>query len=531
MPTRHDLTLAIVIPLRNQLVYTQQCLKSLRKYTKTDYGIVWVDNGCKDESIAWVTQYCQKNGIKFVVVDATHIRANLSQVWNLGIKRAQTWSPKYIAVINNDVLVYRKWWDQFHQMFEVADDKAQIWCAVPRFTRVEKPVDWEMQAEKALADNRASMAAQQVGFFMVFRAHMFDPQVIGYFDERFRLWFGDTDMYMRLAEAGHKVVQLYSVLIHHFESKTLNDPNPLTPLPDREGIIREDEELFNTKYEKTTVGADGKDDRPGVAIAVPHMGQMRAELAQLLLSLQAAEPRYSFTWLLAGGMSFHDYARNMIVEEFLKTKAEWLVMVDADILPPRNFLNMLEHPDAKVVGAVCHIWANGQLQATVYSKNEATGHYETRPDVVAFSGLVETPVTGTGCLAIHRSVFDKLKKPYFTFEYDPLTRARTKGEDIYFCEQITKAGFKIFVDTNIVCNHMKEIGMYGIFKMTNEYAKQTLRTYDRRKRAAEAAGKSKPHYHTQAPVSKPAPKLAPPQQSADNLDTKVTRYGGRSDKK
>lgn len=466
--------LAIVMPVKDQLTLTKEALRSLEANTETDWGLVLVDNGCKDKTVSWVTDFCTKKKIPLIVEPFD--RTNLSKVWNLGVARARNeWKPTYLAVVNNDIVVGERWWRPFEYLFETADVKQEVWCAVPRFTRLEKPIDFKHQVREALKRSDVSLAPQ-TGFFMVFRSDVFTPQKIGIFDERFRLWYGDTDYWYRLQEANHPPVLINAVLIHHYESKTLNEH------PNKTSIIQEDENLFAGKWgPKPPTSGEADDGRIGVTIAVPTMGYMRTELVNVLMRSMKDE-RYKLTFLTTNGVSFHDFARNTLVQDFLeKTSDEWIIFIDADIIPPLDFLKLLDHKKP-IVGAVCYTFVGGNLQATIYEK---TGEHTYEPNKAAqlYSGLVETPVTGFGCIAIKREVLEKMSKPYFQFEYDPETRHRTLGEDIYFCEQATKLGYTIYVDTDVFSDHMKELSMQAIFKLNREYTTLALKHADEERKA------------------------------------------------
>jgi GT2 family glycosyltransferase len=62
--------------------------------------------------------------------------------------------------------------------------------------------------------------------------------------------------------------------------------------------------------------------------------------------------------------------------------------------------------------------------------------------------LVECGVTPGGMFLVERSVFEKLKEPWFAFP------KATVGEDVYFSLRLTKAGYKQYVDTAVEGIHL-----------------------------------------------------------------------------
>jgi len=70
------------------------------------------------------------------------------------------------------------------------------------------------------------------------------------------------------------------------------------------------------------------------------------------------------------------------------------------------------------------------------------------------SGIVEVPYTGTGMLAIQNFVFSHMDFPYFS---RPIVKksgfAAHMGEDLYFCQEARKLGFKIHAHYGITIKH------------------------------------------------------------------------------
>jgi len=60
--------------------------------------------------------------------------------------------------------------------------------------------------------------------------------------------------------------------------------------------------------------------------------------------------------------------------------------------------------------------------------------------------LVKVDAVGGGCLLIHREVLAKVPRPWFS--------AREGGtEDFYFCRKAKQAGFEIYGDMSVICDH------------------------------------------------------------------------------
>jgi GT2 family glycosyltransferase len=151
------------------------------------------------------------------------------------------------------------------------------------------------------------------------------------------------------------------------------------------------------------------------------------------------------------------------------------------MIPADNFLDLVKH-DKPIVGGVAYTYVNGNFQPTMYQHKEGL-IYSPQRDAKLMNGLFETDSTGGACLAIRRDVLEKMKKPYFKFEYDEETRNRDFGEDFYFCREAKRLGYPIFVDTDVIFDHIKELSMFGAVKTVKAVTKHELERYHEEKKA------------------------------------------------
>jgi hypothetical protein len=237
------------------------------------------------------------------------------------------------------------------------------------------------------------------------------------------------------------------------------------------------------------------------------------------LSLMAQFERDKMGILMASGDAFISHTRNKLAKAFLETKAEWSLWVDDDMIIPMG------KPDwfLQVTGAKLRPEWAGQhtlnrllshekpLVGALYSGRQREGRLmfcEGCNDPLEAARLRRegprneckpTRWVATGCLLVHRTVFEALDKKYphlkqnfFSpsehdlFEamdkiktliedqsVDPQQRllriagmldsARTLsntnsrvgvGEDVIFCVRAGQAGFQAHIDLGLVCGHV-----------------------------------------------------------------------------
>ncbi|MGV9141446.1 MAG: hypothetical protein ACOC1X_00750 [Promethearchaeota archaeon] len=209
---------------------------------------------------------------------------------------------------------------------------------------------------------------------------------------------------------------------------------------------------------------------PGlIQVAIPTASFSRNEISVALAS-RLLELKKSKEYDVSIGFSQKqpiDANRNRIVKRFLeKENSEWLLMIDSDIVPPKNILDITKH-DKKVVSAVV-MGMQKDVPHPLIMKKTKKGLYAMVglgefTDNVDSQGLLEVDGVGCGCLLIHRSVLENMDSPWFKTEYTANGDVKY-SEDYSFSRKLNKMGQKIFVDTNLLCEHYKTL---GLLKMNN----------------------------------------------------------------
>ena len=194
-----------------------------------------------------------------------------------------------------------------------------------------------------------------------------------------------------------------------------------------------------------------------VLIMVPHTGWLRYETVGFLLSSTIDRGFSKISIDLNYGIPV-DFNRNLCVKKFLQSDHDWLFFLDSDMVPPPNIFDLTRH-HKPIISAVSWGWKNGSPMIMAFNETEVSGVYE--PTCV--SGLQKVDAIGTGCLFIHKSVFDSIEPPYFLFERDHEGLMKL-GEDFYFCRKAIDAGYSIYVHGGYKCSHIREVD----FKRVND---------------------------------------------------------------
>lgn len=218
------------------------------------------------------------------------------------------------------------------------------------------------------------------------------------------------------------------------------------------------------------------DARPKLMIAIPNTGNIRTDTMGWAMSVnQEFGSDVRLDWRDIRGMPV-DVCRNQVVQKFLESDNEWLMMVDSDVLPPVNVICTLAvaiKMELAFVGFPTPIFSSRNMvewnfgyiypQGSPDLKYPLTRVVDRRDWVSENITKVTTPGRkpiisidriGTGCVLIRRDVFEAVQAPAFEFP----RRADGSiilGEDYWFCDKVRKAGFDIWCDLESPCEHFK----------------------------------------------------------------------------
>jgi hypothetical protein len=200
-------------------------------------------------------------------------------------------------------------------------------------------------------------------------------------------------------------------------------------------------------------------------LTIPTMGAVALDTMRAAERICAAAGARPPEYMVATNSAGETKCR--IVRWFMwDTDDEYLIILDDDVVPPKNFLSLLDR-ELPIVGGVYPLM-NPRLCMMpfdgAYVRQQKGGYLPIEDDGTRH-GLVECDAICSGAICIHRSVFEKIR-PAFCEQYDDWGIV-TKSDDIYFCERAKEQGFKIYADLDVKCEHLKRVGLRD---MTNRIA-------------------------------------------------------------
>jgi hypothetical protein len=217
-----------------------------------------------------------------------------------------------------------------------------------------------------------------------------------------------------------------------------------------------------------------------VVVAYCHPGNIDAAFHESLLDLLVYDMAFHRRIVNGGGRLAHQASanlsgpRNDVVRKFLDgSDADWLWFVDTDmVFLPDTVEKLLEFANpvtAPIVGGLCFSIDKGHIYPTLYG---LMGE-EDNPQVIRFhewapDAMFQVAATGTGCILIHRSVFERIRdfkvpgtgqvgfNAAFPWFQETAHHSRPVGEDITFCWRAGVVGIPVHVNTAVHIGHVKQ---------------------------------------------------------------------------
>lgn len=199
--------------------------------------------------------------------------------------------------------------------------------------------------------------------------------------------------------------------------------------------------------------------------------------ALLAMALDFGKDKIRFDMSI--GDSKIEHSRNRLAHKFLETDAKWLLMIDDDIIPSigrpawyRNWVAGARNINDTILQRhVLHrlIGSGKTLVAGAYFGRQEGGALMCANTALATQAksyedrVVEVDWVGTGCMLIHRRVFEdirakfgdslKINVPDYDYDYfRPFDSAH--GEDVSFCLRAKDAGHQPHIDLGIPVFHV-----------------------------------------------------------------------------
>ncbi|TKJ42386.1 hypothetical protein CEE37_01515 [candidate division LCP-89 bacterium B3_LCP] len=225
-----DLKASVVIPVRNKLEFTRQCLESIAEAPpKLSYEIIVVDNASDDGTYEFLKEKQDRGELRLIHNDPPNPFAISC---NQGAMAAK---GEYIVFLNNDTKAYPDWLDEMVAAAEKYQNVGAVGAkllypdetiqhagvAFHYFTSLKRYKPYHIFRD---FPRGAPAVNKELEFQVVTGACLLTPKSIfhemGGFDERFINEFEDVDYCLRLRDKGYKVIYTPKAELIHYEGQT-----------------------------------------------------------------------------------------------------------------------------------------------------------------------------------------------------------------------------------------------------------------------------------------------------------------------
>jgi len=208
---------SVVIVNWNGLEDTKECLASLEKQTYAEREVVVVDNGSEDGSKPYLKK---QKGITYVDLDKNY------GFTGGHIQGAKAAKGRYLAIINNDLVLDPDWLAQVVQTAQRHTDAAVVGGKLykwndqnPAYDETNDFYSWQEVDPKTGYTRTLLTGADECSVDSISGAALLiDTEAlkkVGYFDDDFFAYYEETDLIARLLRAGYRAYYTPKALAWH----------------------------------------------------------------------------------------------------------------------------------------------------------------------------------------------------------------------------------------------------------------------------------------------------------------------------
>lgn len=209
----------IVLVNYNGELFQEECLKSIRSSTYKNYEIIIVDNGSTDKSISKV-----KKVFNNLIILETGENNGVAKGNNIGIKKAIEIGCEYILLLNNDTEIEK---DMISNMVKKVNKDVMVTCKMYYYNQSDVlwcaggKIHWNKGITSHFGENQKDIGQLDVSRFVEYTPtcclliHKDIFKKVGFMDEKYFMYYDDTDFIARCSKKNIKVWYEASAKLWH----------------------------------------------------------------------------------------------------------------------------------------------------------------------------------------------------------------------------------------------------------------------------------------------------------------------------
>ncbi len=148
---------------------------------------------------------------------------------------------------------------------------------------------------------------------------------------------------------------------------------------------------------------------------------------------------------------------------YAKPKATHILFVDYDVVPRPNTLRKLLSHDKDIISGAYPIYQRRKIEWCL-SKEDPFKAIQFEDEIMWQRNPFKAKVISNGIMLVKTKVFESLTKPYWRTLFADDVTSRTLGADLYFFRKAREAGYELWVDPKVKCEHCRTVGLLDMAK-------------------------------------------------------------------
>lgn len=224
---------AIILVNYNGEKFQTECIQSIYNMNYNNYDIIIIDNDSKDNSVKIV-----KEKFKDIILIETGKNNGVAKGNNIGIEYALNNGYEYVLLLNNDTEVDKQ---MLTKMLEKASEDILVTCKMYYYTPSNKiwyaggQINWNKGTTTHFGMDEFDVDKYNESRFVEYTptccllVHRFIFEKIGIMDEKYFMYYDDTDFCARVKNNGFRVwYEASAKLWHKVSSSSGGEDSPLS---------------------------------------------------------------------------------------------------------------------------------------------------------------------------------------------------------------------------------------------------------------------------------------------------------------
>lgn len=456
-------SILIVTPFWNSKNYIENCILSVAQQDYHNYHQILIDDASTDNSFeiadTTVNQLPETTRQKFTLIKN---QTNQGAIHNQ-IQVLERYSQDYDIVIlldgddwlvnNNTIFKYYN--DLYQQGYDFT--YGSMWSLADNIPLIAQDYPQNIIENKQYRYHKFNWGIPYT-HLRTFDSTLFENLNFDVFKDQFGNWMragADNPLFYELIERASKPLAVKEIVCNYNDKNPLNDykirskeqnenaMQSLKNITTQVSSLKQTNPVSQTVEQKTQVNKR-------ILVGIPTNKYIEPETFKSIFDLDVPDG-YTLDFQYFYGYQI-DQIRNLIAE--WAKRYDYLLSVDSDIVLPKDSLRKMIEADVDIISGLYIQRIPGTQTVEIYEDTPSGGVSNVPYRVLEEkSGVVEVAGCGFGAVLIKSEVFRQLSYPHFVYK-SALDHKDTVSEDVYFCQKARKAGFKVWADTTIKCDHL-----------------------------------------------------------------------------